>query len=249
MVSGLALVEQVGDGRPPEVVVVHGGLDRSSSFGRMVRLLPDVPVLRYDRRGYGRSEPGAAAGLEQQIADLAAVIGERRRVVVFGHSLGGTIALAAAAAGAVPAVRAIATYESPVPWLLPAGPEVVEAPWSSATDPGDVAERFLISMAGERVWRRLPAATRAARRAEGPALVADLAVARGGAGVDLARVDVPVLVGLGSPASPRRHAEADALVAAVPSGALVVVDGADHGLHLSAPAQAAALVRRLRALG
>ena len=67
--DGLALtVRDEEDG--PLVVLVHGAMDRASSFGRVGRRLPDVPLVRYDRRGYGRSQPGAAVGLAGHAGDL-----------------------------------------------------------------------------------------------------------------------------------------------------------------------------------
>jgi len=62
-------------------------------------------VVNYDRRGRGESPAAAPITLAQTIDDLRALIGEIRRggiaddVALFGNSSGGSIALAAAAAG------------------------------------------------------------------------------------------------------------------------------------------------------
>jgi 3-oxoadipate enol-lactonase len=54
-VSGL-WSEEVGDVGAPLVVLVHGSMDRSSSMRPTSEVLQDrFRVLRYDRRGYGRS--------------------------------------------------------------------------------------------------------------------------------------------------------------------------------------------------
>ena len=47
-----------GPAAAPHVVLVHGSLDRSAGLLRLSRRLDDrFRVLRYDRRGYGRSDP------------------------------------------------------------------------------------------------------------------------------------------------------------------------------------------------
>ena len=242
--DGLAVTIRDGDGSEPPVVLVHGGMDRSSSFGRVLRHLPGVPVTRYDRRGYGRSQPGVAVDLDRHVADLLAVVGDRRPVV-FGHSLGGTVALTAAARHPG-RIAALAVYESPTPWLSPPRPH--RGTGLRGLAPAEAAERFMISMVGEGIWNRLPAATRDARRAEGAALLADIAAADGTPRFDPAAVTIPVLVGSGGAGEPYRAGEADDLAAALPDAARVVVDGARHGVHLADPAATAGLIRRLRGL-
>ena len=50
-----------GDTAPgPLVVLVHGSLDRSASFARVVRRLDDVHTVVYDRGGYHRSRQAGA---------------------------------------------------------------------------------------------------------------------------------------------------------------------------------------------
>ena len=68
------------------------------SFLKVTRRLPELDILRYDRRGYGRSiGVGICASMDEQVDDLLSVIGSEPAVVV-GHSLGGVIGLV----GAVP---------------------------------------------------------------------------------------------------------------------------------------------------
>lgn len=227
-----------GDGSSPAVVFVHGGMDRSSSFGRMARRLGDVPLVRYDRRGYGRSVAAGAGTIEEHVEDLCAVIGGDE-VVVFGHSIGGLLAVLAAERRP-DVVRGVIAYEAPTPW----------EPWWPARraepglDPADEAERFMRHMVGDRVWERLPPRTRRDRRAEGPALVADLEGLAGLARPDLGSVVVPVRAVAGSATSEHHRHAAEALAASVRDGELVVVEGASHGIHLTHPAPAAELVRR-----
>jgi pimeloyl-ACP methyl ester carboxylesterase len=50
--------EEAGDAAHPLVVLVHGAMDRSAGMLRLSRRLDhEYRVVRYDRRGYGRSTP------------------------------------------------------------------------------------------------------------------------------------------------------------------------------------------------
>src|SRR3954447_17941845 len=89
-------VAESGEDQPGLLVVlVHGSMDRSGSWVRVVRELRDRHTVRYDRRGYGRSLDDGPGTMDQHVADLFAVI-ESRPCVVAGHSYGAAIALAAA---------------------------------------------------------------------------------------------------------------------------------------------------------
>lgn len=241
----------------PIVVLVHGAMDRSTSFGRTVRLLPDLPVVRYDRRGYGTSTGLGVGDLADHVSDLEALTGGRPCVVV-GHSIGGVIALVAAQAD--PSVLAVGAWEAPMAWLawwpessagraavvgMPQEP-VGEVDANAGDGPaGDVAERFMRRMIGDERWARLPSSTRAARRAEGPALIADVAWMHGAtAPYDAAELTQPVLAGYGSASKPYHQRAAEELAAGVRDGELMVVEGADHGAHLSHPQDFAQFVRR-----
>ena len=57
MFDGLAVYETERDG--PCVVFVHGAMDRAAGMIRIARCLPTWNIIRYDRRGYGRSEADA----------------------------------------------------------------------------------------------------------------------------------------------------------------------------------------------
>ncbi|HEY4376895.1 MAG TPA: alpha/beta hydrolase [Acidimicrobiales bacterium] len=229
----------------PTVVFVHGAMDRGLSFGRVIRLLADVPVVRYDRRGYGRSHALAPVGLDVGAADLLAIVGDGPAVVV-GHSMGGVLALMAAEQRP-DAVVSVVAYEAPMPWT----------PWwhqnrkgsgtflTAGLTPEESAERFMRTMIGDERWDRLPARGRAERRAEGPALLADLGAMRGpGAPYDAHLLSVPVVAGCGSESSVRHRRAALELAATAPQGELMEVVGADHGVHLTHPADLAAMARR-----
>jgi len=224
-------------------------MDRGAAFLRTTRLLRDLDWWVYDRRGYGRSRAAAPRDLEGHVADLLTVVelvAARRGapVVVVGHSLGGVLALAVAQRRP-DLVAAVAVYESPLtwePWWPRTGPG--GGPALEDDEPRAAAERFMRRVAGDDVWEGLPEATRRQRLDEGATLVAELGSARRAAPYDAGAVRVPALVGRGSGTDEHRTRAADQLVAALPDARLVVIDGADHGVHTSAPEDFAALVRR-----
>ena len=227
----------------PTVVVVHGAMDRASSFGRVARQLHDLEVVRYDRRGYGRSAHVPVGSLDDHVEDLLAVV-DGRPVCLFGHSIGGVIALVAAERSPE-LVRSLLVYEPPAPWSSwwPAA-RAGTAAGAGARDPEDEAEAFMRRAIGDRYWERLPARTRAERRSEGPALLADIASLRGSCPFQPASVVAPTLVASGGETSAWHARAARELAAALPDATLSVVAGAGHGVHLSHPTATAELVRR-----
>jgi pimeloyl-ACP methyl ester carboxylesterase len=232
-------------------VLVHGTMDRATSLAKVARRLADLDVVRYDRRGYGDSRvlpDGSDApvpiDVEDHVDDLMAVI-EGQRSIVVGHSMGGTIALAAAARHP-DLIASVAAYESPRPW----------APWWPSSSPGGrvvddatidaatAAERFMRRMIGDRQWERLPASSRATRRAEGPALVSDMASIRGVAAYDDTDLSMPVIAGRGELSADHHARAAEEIADSAPDGELVIIEGARHGAHLTHPDAFADLVRR-----
>ncbi len=225
-------------------VLVHGSLDRGTSFARVVRRLPDLHVVTYDRRGYHRSRSWArlATRLEDHVADLVALV-EQRPCVLVGHSYGGDVALGAAAA--LPGtVRAVGAYEPPLPW----------SDWwprratrdSPVEDPAAFAESFFRRVVSDEAWARLPEHARAERRADGPALVAEiLDIRREFSPIDLTAVTVPVVLGRGERSLPHHRKAIDALVELLPQTEVVEFTGATHGAHISHPDAFAAFVRHV----
>lgn len=227
-------------GGGPTVVFVHGAMDRSASFAKVTRRLPDLPVVRYDRRGYGRSAHLApAADADAEVADLLALVGDG--AVVVGHSVGALVALAAASTS--DRVLAVLALEPPMPWRSSSGAS--GPPRAAPTaDPGDVAEAFLRRMIGDVAWSRLPERTRADRRAEGPALVADLTRYVGGRPYRPEVLAGRLVVGVGGRTDARHREDVQALLAEVPGAPEAVIEGATHGMHRSHPEATAAVVRR-----
>jgi pimeloyl-ACP methyl ester carboxylesterase len=260
--SQLSVTERVPEGWSgdrPLVVLVHGSLDRSGSFSRVVRRLADLHTVVYDRRGYQRSREALPLNLDLagHVDDLVAVIDGRPAVVV-GHSYGGDIALGAALRPGGPGpVESVAAFEPPMPWLglwpanpAPVGPTAASATDWSTIDPDDpeataaAAERFFRRMVGDAAWDRLPEEGRAGRRADGAALAAELrAIRTGGAPFDVSALTVPATIGRGGDSTGRHHDTADWLVDHVPGARLVEIPGAQHGAHLTHPDAFAAFVR------
>lgn len=144
----LPRIEPVGRAAPgaPVVLVLHGGRSRSTESGERARLtyrrmVPfarmlarqglTVYLLRYRVRGWNAPDRDALADARWATAELA-----RRHpgapVVLLGHSMGGRAALAAADAGNVTAVCAL-------------------APWLDRSDPvGPLAGRTVLIAHGDR---------------------------------------------------------------------------------------------------
>lgn len=262
--EGIAVLERApSDGwgaERPVVVLVHGSLDRATSMARTARRLPELGIVVYDRRGYQGSRAAApASSLHAHVEDLLAIAGAYRgmsggrpgsapasTVCAVGHSVGGTIVLAAAVAG--PATfSSVGAYEPSMPWLGFRRPDRSSDARKGA-DPGEQAERFFRRMVGDGSWRRLSEHQRAERRADGPALVADLASISGAPPFDVTELEVPAVVAAGGEASAPHHRDtADWLAANVAAVERAELADAGHGAHLSHPDAFAALVRRVAA--
>jgi pimeloyl-ACP methyl ester carboxylesterase len=240
---GLHVVEHHTGAAGPVVILIHGGMDRSTSFGGVVRRLPDLHVITYDRRGYARSLDAGppARSVAEHAGDLIAILADRRAALV-GHSYGGDLALAAAIERP-DLVAAVGAYEPPMPWL-PGWPEATAGGLASMADsPEDAAEAFIRRIVGDDVWERLPDRTKAARRAEGRTLLPELDSIRGPAPFDPAAVGVPLVVGVGTATEGHHRAGTRHLVAMVPGAELLEINGAAHGAHVSHPGGFAAFVR------
>jgi len=231
---GLAVYRHQGKG--PQVVLIHGAMDRAAGMLRIARRLKGHAIVRYDRRGYGRS--GSAppmASFDDQVEDLATVIGGRASIV-FGHSYGGVIALALAQQGNVP-IDAVVVYETPRAW---------EAWWPPPAGEGlpaaDAAEQLVRALAGDAAWETMPGAAQRARRAEGEALMAELRAQRTRR-FDASLLAVPLTVGVGSASGERTQRAARLTASEASHGRLRIVEGAAHAAPMTHPSSIAALIR------
>jgi pimeloyl-ACP methyl ester carboxylesterase len=230
-------------------VFVHGSMDRSSAFARCCGHLRDLHTIRYDRRGYGKSVDRGAVPLDGHIDDVIGIL-DRRPAVVIGHSLGGVIALGAAQRHPE-LISAVGAYESPMPWVewwpkRSAGGEAMTM--GEGTTPeaaADAAEQFMRRMIGDERWGALPEGTRRSRRAEGPALLAELRSARQRPAYEPTAITVPVLTAHGTESREHHCWAAQELARLTGGSSPVVIDGAGHGAHASHHQAFAAFVRRV----
>jgi pimeloyl-ACP methyl ester carboxylesterase len=255
VIDGLAVYRR-GTPGAPRVVLVHGAMDRAGGFVKVLRRLVHLDLIRYDRRGYGGSRGGPSGRgsgegrvhttVAGHVDDLFTVLDGRPATVV-GHSLGGVVALAAAARRP-DLVPSVAAFEAPLAWRSSWPPP----PGGSWGEPGgpdgqdeEMAERFLRRMLGDAIWERFPPAMQRARRAEGPALVAELrAMNAGEVVVDPAAITVPVLTGYGDQSRAHHREAARTIAAEAPLGEVEEFAGAGHPAHYTHPAAFAAFVER-----
>jgi len=232
---GLAVYRHTGEG--PQIVLVHGAMDRGAGMLRVARQLRGRSIVRYDRRGYGRSVDAAPVQrFSDQVEDLRAVLGGRPSIVC-GHSYGGVVALALASTGPAE-VLGVVTYEAPRAWE-PWWPD----PPALDVEPADAAEVFLRRMIGDGAWEALPYPTREARRAEGSTMVAELREQQTQR-YDPTVIRVPLVVGVGENSGERAHRAASLTVSEAPLGELHTLAGAGHGAPITHAGLLADLVLR-----
>ncbi len=222
--------EEAGDARRPLLVLVHGAMDRSAGMLRLSRRLDEqFRVLRYDRRGYGRSRPhDGPFDMASQVDDLVQVLAGRKAVIV-GHSYGGNVALAAAERHPE-LVAGVVIYETPLSWEpwwpgTTAGASAIKA----AGRPEEAAEAFMRRLLGDERWEGLPERTRETRRAEGKPLVDELADLREHRPWHAERIRVPVMLGYGTRGAAHHQQGMTLAAGAIPDARLGVLDGCGHG--------------------
>ena len=240
-----------GDDGHPTMLLIHGSMDRSAGLLRLARRLDDAHrVVRIDRRGYGRStDVGPPWTIEANVDDvetLSTVIGGP--VDVVGHSLGGNVALALAARRP-DLVRSVVVYETPLSWLEWWPGDSAGAAAMSAASPPEAAEAYVRRLVGDEKWEQLPEPTRPRRRAEGAAMVAELADLRRAAPWVPEAVEAPVLALRGEHGRPHHRRGTEWLGAQLDRCRVSIVPGAGHaGPHTHAAEVAAEVVAFLSSL-
>jgi pimeloyl-ACP methyl ester carboxylesterase len=251
--AGTVWSETSGSPDDPVIVLAHGSMDRSAGMLRLSRRLSDrFHVIRYDRRGYGRSAGlGPPFTVDRNVDDLERLLDDRTHGrgarLAFGHSFGGNVVLALAARRP-DLVERVAVYESPLSWLdwwpgETAGSAALAAVGASAASDADAGETFMRRLVGDDKWERLPPSTRAARRAEGPAMLGELGDLRSGAPWDGALIAQPVLAMAGQGARPHHRQAMRTLPSMLGDVRVVEIGGAGHfGPNTHADAVSAAIV-------
>jgi pimeloyl-ACP methyl ester carboxylesterase len=238
--------ETLGSGTP--LVLLHATLSNTTELrGLMAVLAGAFQVVSVDRRAAGASrmppdDPGGAIDVATHIDDLLAVMDlllDGQRPLVVGHSFGGCVALELAARHPDRILGAW-VFEPPylpllggsVPGLRSLGERIA----ALARDEGPTAAAFafLDAVRGPGTADRLPAAARARLGAEGRAAVADAALL-GLEPEGLARIVVPLEMGLGSRSGGPYPAVADELARRVPGLAIERLPELGHGAPVSRP--------------
>lgn len=233
----------------PLVLLCHGSMDRSAGLLRLSRQLDHAAtVIRYDRRGYGRSgEADGPFSVAGNIADLAAVLDRhapgRTVDLGFGHSFGGNVVLGLAALEPERFAR-VAVYETPLSWFDWWPTSTAGGAATQIDDPAEAAEVFMRRLIGDDHWERLPPGTRRDRRSEGAAMVGELADLRVAAPWDEARVTLPVLAIDGEHGRLHHQMGMQRLAALLPDGRHVQLAEAGHAAPNTHAGPLAALLIR-----
>lgn len=240
---------------PLRILMVHGTMDRSTSFRRAARYLQEFEVASYDRRGYGLSVVHDTdfvppkVSFQEHLDDLVEIVREKP-TVIFGHSYGGTLSLLAAGQK-LENLAGMVVFECPLqwypgwskrwPWSEDDPDMPIDPAWASAQ-----AESFMVEMIGESNWRRLPPTTKAQRRMEGITMVSEMrSMTHLSAPFQTKNIDIPVIVARSKDA-PSRHVEAARfLLEHLPMATYAEIEGTGHGVHLHKPQEVARLMRML----
>ena len=246
--------EPASPGRPDfdAILLLHATLSNGLQLNRVARLLAErAPVLLPDRRGSGASSlpRPRPVSVGEQVADALALLdGEGvQRALVVGHSFGGLLALALAAAEPQ-RVAAVVAYEPPLLEVIDAArtgelagirARVAEA-YSSGGGPA-AAETFLRAIGSSAMLDGLPAAQRSALLSRGDGVLADLGFLDR-ATFDASRIGCAVTLVTGGDSEPFYGAIAEALTKAIAGSRRVEIPGARHDTPITQPARFAEVV-------
>jgi pimeloyl-ACP methyl ester carboxylesterase len=253
---GCDLAGERWPGRAPVVVLLHEGVSDRRGWREVARrLVPQVTVVAYDRRGHGES--GVSAVPFTHVSDLLAVLDREGPgpAWLVGASAGGGLALDAAlvaperVAGLV--VFGSAVSGAPEPELDPATARF-DALLDAAIAAADLDE---VNRLETWLWLDGPAEPEGRVGGEARSLALDMNAVilrneggedTGGSGVDawrmLDEIRVPVTVGCGALDVPFLIARSRELADRLPAGRYRELPGMAHQPYLEDPGQVAELV-------
>ncbi len=226
-------------GNGPGLVLVHGTTADHSRWETVLPLLePHVTVYAVDRRGRGASGDGTDYSIEDEFADVAAVVDAVGGPVdLLGHSYGALCALEATMLTA--GVRRLVLYEPPVGPVAPAEfmNRLAELHARGQREETIIAVFEFIGMAPAQIelakslpsWpNRVAAAHTVVRefQAEGKYIFDP---------DRFAALRVPTLMLAGADSLPEILAANDAVAATVPGARVVTMSGQGHVAMLTAP--------------
>lgn len=235
--------ELAGEGRP--LVLLHAGIcDGRMWDGQFDALAAGRRVLRYDRRGFGRTTQGSDAF--SHVGDLAGLLSHLRigRATLVGCSQGAKIALdfALARPGLVESLVLVAPAVSGYTYEAPAPPQYEEIEQAGAADDVERVNELELQ-----IWvdgpRRPPGEVdRGVRELVREMNLAALTSSAGeelpsgvSAAGRLGEVRVPTLVVVGDLDTPQTLEAADALAKGIPGARLGVIRGTAHLPNMERP--------------
>lgn len=125
-----------GEGAP--VVLIHPGIADSTIWDRLLPLLSDYRVVRFDRRGFGQSQP--ATEDYTAVGDLVALLDHLgvERAHLVGNSMGGdtSLALAVTEPDRVASLTLLCPGIGGYPWPEDDYPDLIAA-WMAAKEARD----------------------------------------------------------------------------------------------------------------
>ena len=240
---------QTVGGGPPDLVYVPGWVTNvevmweDPHLARFIRRLSTFArVITFDKRGIGLSDPvplGELPGLDQRVEDLGAVLDAAgvKEATLFGHSEGGTTAIAYAARFPDRVERLIlfGSYARRVrsedyPWAPTHEERIAESRGyeESWDDPTRIAEFYVPSRAHDAAfiewlgrWLRLSASPRAAAALNDASTLIDVTV-------ELDKIRAPTLLIYRLEDRDVVIEEGRYIASKIPNSRLVEVHGADH---------------------
>jgi pimeloyl-ACP methyl ester carboxylesterase len=242
-------VQSVGSG--PGVVILHGGGVTSKDYRRLATALADrFTVHLYDRRGYGEAPPLEPTwDLSVAVEDVRAIVTATGSTRIFGHSMGGVIALQAALH--VP-LQAVAVFDPPVAidGLFPT--DFLE-PFETSVADGDLpsALAHLNRTINSGVATRLPMGVQRAfgqaflHTSWGKGMAAVMpTIAReirasftlAGPAASYAGIEAPLLLARGARSPEYYRPICDRLAGVVPRGRAITVPGSHNAANIARPA-------------
>jgi pimeloyl-ACP methyl ester carboxylesterase len=250
-VNGVRLYHETRGEGASAIVLVHGSWSDHRTFDPVVgELSRAFRVVRYDRRGHGRSERPATQGSAREDAeDLAALVEALgiAPVHLVGHSFGGSVTLRAAVLRPE-LVASVAVHEPPLFGLVADRADVAPALAESARRIGAVVERldagdreggarlFVETVAlGPGAWEGLPPEMRDTFVSNAPTFADEVGDSEWNV-LDLralAALDRPLLLSRGTETPPTFAAVIDALAAAARRAKLLTIPGAGHAPQLT----------------